>query len=171
MKGSDLGLYAVLHTLGFKIDVLPVVVMHDGDEKYGYHEFWKPKTNRYKTDIQLDDKDVAIFVGPELKAFDTIFNSGEEDYREVRRTFLIFESKLLIQNYGQLFQMWFKGQKSYEKPITWISMPQHPAAAMAHINYGNEAEAGLMYSYATIIAEIPAWNERQLRMQELTEAE
>lgn len=147
------------------------MVMHEGDEEWGYPQCWNPKTSRYKTDLQLNDEDVAIFVGPELKAFDAMFNSGEEDYREVRRTFLIFDGSLLIQNYAQLFLKWFGGQKSYEKPITWISDPQHPAAAMAHINYSNQAEAGLMYSYATIIAEIPAWNERQLRMQELTETE
>ncbi|OJJ41693.1 hypothetical protein ASPWEDRAFT_179400 [Aspergillus wentii DTO 134E9] len=46
------------------------------------------------------------------------------------------------------------------RDITWLTAPKHLEYAFTHLAYGNEASTSTQYSYATIIAEFPSWNER-----------
>ncbi|KAJ5083628.1 hypothetical protein N7456_013055 [Penicillium angulare] len=119
LKGSDLVLYAVMHSLGMKVDVLPVL-MYENDDDYnreGLSDGSSDEDTSYSTYKSFDKE---VLVGDQLRGE---FYAGD---------FYDDSSSKIIQESCE--------RRVYKKPITWITTPTNgnEKIAMIYGSYGNE---------------------------------
>ncbi|KAF2418794.1 hypothetical protein EJ08DRAFT_599213 [Tothia fuscella] len=141
LKGSDMAVYEIFRALGLATVVRPILDMQidDDDEYYQRDDYSDNKDD----DSDDDDNDVAdereTVQGKDIVG--TNLHSFKADYNEE------------WDQGGQKGTVDAWGEHIFRK-ITWINrlMESKKDTAMAYLAYGNQAEMGLNYSRAAIIA-------------------
>ncbi|OKO99838.1 hypothetical protein PENSUB_8055 [Penicillium subrubescens] len=190
LKGADLVLYSVLHSLGIEVDVLPVMIGHGyldiEDDWWDSDEYTEtdPYPDPYPNPSGHSDNDNGNRYDDDARVDYSSFSKDDQKVRKVQKVKVnspyayvdpgkkVHVGKSLNpyvaadtyedQPFAKILKEHWS-TREYEKPITWVTTPllENIKHAMAYLAYGNEASQARTYSYAAILAVIPAWNERQ----------
>ncbi|KAF2499038.1 hypothetical protein BU16DRAFT_503041 [Lophium mytilinum] len=157
-KGGFLGIYcshAYAHTHEESIKHLPGSLK--GSDMALYEIF---KALNLEVDLKPILNDGALYDSDE-----DLPDSEEEDKSKRKR----IGDKLYATEYSDVSTEWATKRELLEawgnharETVVWLTRPKHSGVAMTYLAYGNQAELGIMYSYAALIVKIPAFTKRNL---------
>ncbi|KAJ5114130.1 hypothetical protein N7456_002664 [Penicillium angulare] len=174
LKGSDLALYAVLKALGIDTKILPAVLLEkylERPEKWGELVGNKGEGEEDPEEEEEEEEPEEYYdhLNPkeeggisEERPFDTFKPQwGEEWNRD--ELFIVhvgdalkghtMDKKEMDENSKEKCVRLYGG--NIAEDVTWIAGPRYRKAAHTYLAWGNESETDILYSYATIVAQVP----------------